>query len=291
MPIYDQTYRAYDGAVRRNLRWLTMVKQEVRVLFTARPFVVLLIAAVLHFSFRVFQIVAYDMLSSNPNNPITQALQNVQMMVVSEATFFDYLRIQSPLVFLICLYAGSGMICNDFGDNLMEIYFSKPLTRRDYILGKSMTLVLLGLFLTAVPCCVLVLLHNLLAPGWDTIKETYFLPWSIFWFSLALVVPCALCVLASSAMFKSQRFASISLFMVLFGDLTLGKMLPELLSNNNYYILAFPLAVNRIGEHLFHQRRTLFDLNWQWSALFVVLVSGAALWIIARRIKRAERAA
>lgn len=131
MPVYKQTYRAYDGKPLQGFRWWVMVKQELRVLFGTRAFVYLLVVAVIHTSLRVLQITVYDMMSASSQTPALMALRNIAMMQVDERTFFDYLRIQSPLVFIIMLFAGSGMICNDFRDNLIEIYFSKPLTRLD----------------------------------------------------------------------------------------------------------------------------------------------------------------
>jgi hypothetical protein len=258
------------------------------VLFAARPFIVLLIVAVMHFSFRVFQVISYDLLASDPNNPIAMTLRNVAMMVVNEKTFHDFLLIQCPLVFLVSLYAGSGMICNDFRNNLMEVYFSKPISWRDYAVGKIMTLVGIGLTLTAVPAIVLVILHNLLAPSWDTLRETSSYPVSIILFSLVIVAPCALGVLASSALFRSQRFAGIGVFMVLFTDSALGTLLPELLRKPHYSVLAFPLAINRIGEHLFHTEHVTGQVSLGGSVAFVGIVCAVALWVVCRKARQGE---
>ncbi len=288
MPIYEQMYRSYEGGLRQRLRWGVIVLQELRVLFAARPFIVLLIVAVMHFSFRVFQVISYDLLASDPNNPIAATLRNVAMMVVNEKMFHDYLLLQCPLVFLISLYAGSGMICNDFRNNLMEVYFSKPISWRDYALGKVMTLVGIGLALTAVPAIILVVLHNLLAPSWATLRETSSYPVSITLFSLVIVGPCALGVLASSSLFRSQRFAGIGVFMVLFTNGALGALLAELLHKPHYSVLAFPVAVNRIGERLFHSQHVTAEVSLGGSVAFVAIVCSVALWVVCRRARQGE---
>ncbi|HOF39442.1 MAG TPA: ABC transporter permease subunit [Candidatus Hydrogenedentes bacterium] len=290
MPVYTQTYRAYDGKPLQGFRWWVMVKQELRVLFGSRAFVYLLVMAVIHTSLRVLQITVYDMMSTSSQTPALMALRNIAMMQVDERTFFDYLRIQSPLVFIIMLFAGSGMICNDFRDNLIEIYFSKPLTRLDYIAGKVITLVLVGALLTAIPDTLLVLLHNLLSPGWETLRETYWIPFSIAGFSACIVLPCALGVLASSALFSSERYAGIAVFMILFANSALGTVLPALVRNPNFSIVSLPMAVNRVGETLFAQPRKSFSLHWGWPALVIVLLCAFCSWAIASRIRRAERA-
>jgi len=265
-----------------------MVKQELRILFRQRPFVYLLIFAMLHFFLRVFQVITVDIIMQNPNNPITMALRGIAVLRIDAKMFFDFIRIQSPLVFVVSLFAGAGMISDDFRNNLMEIYFSKPLTWRDYVLGKTMTLVFLGLVMTAAPGIFLVVLHNLLAPGLKTVQATYWLPLSITLFSMVVVLPCALGILAGSSLFKSQRYAAIAVFMVLFADNTVAVLLQDMLHKRNYLALGLPMSINRVGEFLFGQRRTLFDLPWGWSALFIAVVCAVALWIVCRRVRRAE---
>lgn len=291
MPVYKQTYRSFDGTVRRRFRWWVIIKQELRILFGVRPFIVLLIMGYMHVCFRILQVVAYDTLASNPNNPLASTLRSVTMLAVNDTMFFDFLRLQASIVFLTTILAGAGMICDDFRNNLMEVYFSKPITWRDYALGKIMTLVLIGLAFTAVPALFLVILHNALAPSWATFQATYWLPPAILLFSLTLVVPCALGVLASSALFSSQRYAAIGVFMVLVGDLVMGQILADVLHQPNYRIIAFPLAIHRVGEELFQQRRPMFDLSWEWSAVFVAAVCLVSMWIVCRKTRRAEVAA
>jgi ABC-type transport system involved in multi-copper enzyme maturation permease subunit len=277
--------------VRRRFRWWIMVQQELRVIARSRLFLALVILECLHVFFRLLQIFTYDTLNSSPASPLTQAFRQIALLSVNSTTFLDFIRLQTGLVFLATILAGAGMICNDYKNNLMEIYFSKPLTWRDYVLGKFTALILVGLGFTAFPGLLLLAAHNVLSASLATLQDTYWLAYAIAGFSLVLVVPCALGVLACSALTSSQRYASIAVFMTLFGDLVIGRLLPELLHNRDYNIVAFPLAINRIGESLFRERHPLFELSWTWSALFVGVVCAGALAIVCRAVRRAEIAA
>ena len=283
MPVYTQTYRAYDGKPLQGFRWWVMVKQELRVLFGSRAFVYLLVMAVIHTSLRVLQITVYDMMSTSSQTPALMALRNIAMMQVDERTFFDYLRIQSPLVFIIMLFAGSGMICNDFRDNLIEIYFSKPLTRLDYIAGKTITLVLVGALLTAIPDTLLVVLHNLLAPGRDAARDVL-IPFSI----RVQRVQCPAVRWAWPVPPCPSELRGIAVFMILPGNRRWGRR-SELCATRTSPLSAAH-AVNRVGETLFAQPRKSFPLHWGWSALFIGLVCAFCCWALASRIRRAERA-
>jgi hypothetical protein len=57
-------------------------------------------------------------------------------------------------------------------------------------------------------------------------------------------------------------------------------------------VLAAPLAVNRLGESMFLVRRpAISEISPVVAAVLLLLVCAGALFIIARRIRRAEFAA
>ncbi|HPO16167.1 MAG TPA: ABC transporter permease subunit [Candidatus Hydrogenedentes bacterium] len=289
MPIYEQTYRHYEGKMRHGFRWLIVIEQELRVLVKAKPFLLLLLVAMIHCIVRLLQVVAFDVVIQDPNNPLTPLLNQIKGLMVSEQMFFDFLRLQTPVLFLITLYAGCGMICNDFNNNLMEIYFSKPIRWYDYVVGKVSSLVIVGLMLTAVPAIFLVVLHNLLVPSMKVFQETWTWPGEIIGFSLVIVLPMALSIPAASALLRSQNYAAIVIVMIPVAASAMATVLQGVLDNRNYLILSLPIAINRIGEQLFHGHVS-FHLNWRWSMAHIVGVCVLCLWIIIHKVRKAELA-
>ena len=288
MPIYEQTYREYTGTYWQRFRWWIIIQQELRLLLKSRFFLITLLFSLLHFILRLMQITAFDIIAQDPNSTLAMFFANIENLEVNALMFYDFLRVQSALVFLVLLFAGSGMICNDVKHNLMEIYFSKPITWKDYALGKVLGLSLIGFIHTMIPALVLVIMHNLMLPGLDTLRDSA--PWffAIIGYSLAYVLPTALVVLASSALIKSKNFAAVSVLMVLIANTALGTTLAEVMRESNYYIVAFPLAVNRIGQQFFGDTRLEFSLRYEWSLLYVAVVSVVMLLIILRRVRQAE---
>ena len=74
----------------------------------------------------------FDYIMQDPNTMLYPIIKQLKVITVNDQTFFDFIRWQSPLVFVVLLFAGSGMICNDVRNNLTEIYFSKPLNWRGH---------------------------------------------------------------------------------------------------------------------------------------------------------------
>lgn len=291
MPVYEQTYRNYEGGLRHQFRWWIVVEQEFRVLSRSRIFKFLVLLAGLHVIFRVLQVVGYDVIVQDPNHPMAPLLKQVEVIVVNARMFFEFVRLQTPLMFITLLYAGSGMICNDIRNNLMEIYFSKPLRWYDYVLGKVLALILLGLSLTALPVILVLVQHNLLLPGAQTLSDSLFWGGAAMGYSLAVVIPTALCILACSAVMPGQNYAAITVFMLLIANSTMAGLLAGALRDRDYLVLSFPLALDRLGQELFQETRLLFELRWEWPLLYVGATCLLALAIIMWRARRAEVAA
>ncbi len=290
MPIYEQTYRSYDGTLRPRFRWLTMLRQEWRVLMTRRMFKFLVLLGNFHFVIRIIQIYVIDVLSKQQVGPFVDNFAGVQFEDIGGWIYFDFLRIQAPLIFITLIYAGSGLICNDFRNNLMEIYFSKPLNWRDYVLGKVMTLVSIGLALSALPALFMQLLHVIFVPTMAELLNTLHLLLPTLGFSSVLVLSFALTILASSALINSSRFAAIAVFLVAFVNLTVGALIGGLTATEDFLLIAYPVSLNYLGELLFQESRYVIPINvpWLWPTLFVFVVCSTSLAIISRKIRRAE---
>lgn len=290
MPIYDQSYRSYDGTLRPRFRWVTMIAQELRILFTKKMFIALVLLGNFHFILRIIQIYIMDVVANQSSGSFVELFQEVEMMETGTWVYFDFLRFQSPLIFITLLYAGSGLICNDFRNNLMEVYFSKPINWRDYVMGKVMTLVTIGMALSALPALLMGLVHVIFMPTMPSVRETVALAVPTIIFSLLLVGSISLAILASSSLINSSRFASITVLMVIFINMTVGTLIALVLGEQNFLVIAFPISLNSIGESLFQEIRyeNPIDLPWIVPALYVLLVCAGALGIICNKVRRAE---
>ena len=291
MPVYRRTYRNFEGEYRRRFRWWLVFRQELRVLGKFRGFLILMLVAQLHTLLRLLQIVAYDVIMQDPNNVLTPLLSQVQAIVVNQRTFYDYVQLQAPMVLLLCLYAGSGMICNDARNNLLDVYFSKPISWWDYVVGKVTALIFLGFSITGLPAIALVLMHNILRPSVELLNESWWWPGALTVFSLLIVVPCALSILACSSLLRSQGFAAITVFMTIITVSALGGLLANLLRDRDYILLSFPATVYRLGTELFDVPKVRFETGWEISLAYVVGVSVLSFVVVALKVRRSEVAA
>lgn len=290
MPVYEQTYRTYEGEVVRSFRWMAIVHQELRVLFSRRMFIFLVLLGNFHFALRILQIYVLDVASKQPFGLFGDVFADFEFMDTGAWIYFDFLRVQSPLLFITLIYAGSGLICNDFRNNLMEVYFSKPLDWRDYVTGKIATLVLIGMGLSALPALFMGLVHVVFAPTAAALRETAVLAVPTILFSLVLVLSMSLTILASSSLVNSSRVAGIGVFMLAMISASFGILLAILTRDPNFAAVAFPASLNYVGELLFKEQRypIPIDLPVVWPVLFIVVVCAASFLIVCRKVRWAE---
>jgi hypothetical protein len=122
----------------------------------------------------------------------------------------------------------------------------------------------------------------------ETLTASWWWPIAITAYSFVIIIPMTLGVLACSSLLPSQNYAAITVIMTLVANSSLGVLFASMLKQRDYMAISFPLAMRRIGETVFGDKRILFSLAWYWCLLYVVVVCLIALVIILRKVRRAE---
>ena len=126
MPIYEQAYRRWQarGPLRR-LRFWPITREGLRLILTKRAFLVLLAVSWVPFVVRVGMIYL-----------VARFPESERMVPAGAKVFGDFLNAQLFPAMLLSIFGGSGLVANDLRTGAILVYLSRPLTRRDYVLGK-----------------------------------------------------------------------------------------------------------------------------------------------------------
>lgn len=289
MPVYGQSYPVREATPATRFRWLPIVRRELQVLLTQRSFRLLLVAAAVPTLLYLLEIYSVNRLASDPDAALTQILRRLEAVRIDASFFLDFLRVQVSSAFILILYAGSGLLCDDLRYNLVEVYFSKPLTLRDYLLGKFATLAGIGLATTALPVCLLFVAHFAMTPDRTFFAMYHWLPLSGLLFSLALVVPASLAALACSALTRSRGYAAAALIALIAVDSFMAWGVADLLKDRAIRVFSVPSAIDRLGERLFRQPPTI-PVAWPTALAVVGGVALVGFAVVHRRIRKVETA-
>jgi ABC-type transport system involved in multi-copper enzyme maturation permease subunit len=289
MPIYEQTYRAWDAQARRRAGWLVVASQELRVAKSAPIWRRLFLVSLFPFIICFLAMVVADLMTTNPSVLFREFVRQVRTLNVNAAFFRMYILLVMPFAFLFCLLMGSGSICNDYRHNLLEVYFAKPLRRFEYFIGKLAAVCYMPLCLTAGATIALYVTHLLCAPSVavEFVKSTYWVLPICILYSFLTVAPMALFVMACSALSRNSIYASVIACAVLFMNSGIAAVLAEMLDRRNIRCWGFIRAGIHLADEWFGAR-TRITVHWGYIVAGFAILSLVFTVLILRRIRAVE---
>jgi ABC-2 type transport system permease protein len=278
MPIYEQTYRRYEAREPlRKARFWPITREALRLVLARRWFLALLLVSWGPFLFRVGQIYF-----------VTKFPDAGRVLPVDGRLFGEYLSQQLVMALFVTIFAGAGLVANDLRTGAILVYLSRPLTRRDYVVGKLLGVLLLVLGVTLVPALLLYLIALALAPG-------QFFKWDLAWiapaivlYSSAIALSLSLAVLAVSSLSKSARVAGLGFFGLLMGLEVVHNVLRQAFDRPEAAVLSIMTDLQSIGRALFGIEGRRFLLPWPWATLALVAMALGCLAILRSRVRAVE---
>lgn len=147
-------------------------------------------------------------------------------------SFFRYP--QSVLMILLVGLVAPTLISQDIRSRAFLLYFSRPLTRSEYILGKFLTVWAYLALISTLPALSLYLVGVLLSPELEVVWATWDLPFRILLASAALMIPTAALALCLSSMTQESRYAGFAWFAIwILGWFTVGVATSVTATNQN----------------------------------------------------------
>jgi ABC-type transport system involved in multi-copper enzyme maturation permease subunit len=277
MPLHDPGYKHWSGDwTTHPYRWWVVSRQRIRLLIKRKWFVFLMILSSIPFLVRAI----FIYLSSSLGGYVT-ALR------IDPLFFEKFLSQQGFFVFIISIYAGAGLISNDLRANALQIYFSKPITRRDYILGKLGALVFFLALQTLVPVVLLYVL-SILFQASDGFAPAYLeVLGAILGYSLLIIFTSSLIMIGFSSLSKSSRFAGIGFAALFFFSQALSVILSSVLRDPSFGWVALENNIRRLGDVFFRTQSNYQFAPWI-SLLILAALMAAAVCTAYRRINAVE---
>jgi ABC-2 type transport system permease protein len=278
MPIYDQGYRRYEArGPLREIRFWPITREALRMALSKRAFLGLLALSFLPFVVRVIQVYV-----------VTRFPEAGRVLPIDGRLFGDFLNQQIGFTILLSIFGASGLIATDLRTGGILVYLSRPLTRRDYVLGKLGVPLALNLAVTLAPGLLLYAVAIALAPD-------QFLKWDLAWIPPAVIVHAiaislfvSLLALAISALSRSARVAGLAFFGLLFG-LEMARLVIQNGFGRREAILLSPQAdLQSLGSSLFGLPRPDLAFHWAAPAAVLVVVALGCLAVLRARVRAVE---
>jgi ABC-2 type transport system permease protein len=278
MPIYEQAYRRYEAREGlRSLRFWPITREALRLVLSKRAFIGLLVLAFLPFVVRVVQVYV-----------VTRFPEAGRVLPVDGRLFGEFLNQQIGFTILLSIFGGSGLIANDLRTGAILVYLSRPLTRRDYVLGKLGVTLALSLAVTLLPALLLYAIALGLAPE-------MFLKWSLAWIPPAVVLHSfviALSVgpvtLTISALSRSARVAGLAFAGLVVGLEIVRGVLGAMTDRPEPHVLSLQNDLRVVGNTIFGIATRGPVVPAAYPPIVLALLAVGCLLVLRSRVRAVE---
>jgi len=286
MAVYKQTYKPYRGAI-TGVRWrfAILTRYAFKSAFESR---LLTSFYVLCF---IPPVVAAGLMYVRYNaEAIAQLGLNGGDLIPINGLFFNMLfRIQTAMAFMLVTFIGPGLVSPDLANNALSVYLSKPVSRREYVIGKLGVLLILTSLITWIPGLILFALQTDLAGRqwfWDNSRIAV----AIFTGAWLWIVTISLLSLAASAWFKWKPLAAASMLGLFLVAAGFGAFANEVLEPERQWglLLNMSTVIAMIFDWLFEGIRQRGNVP-SWTALAsLATLCFASLYLLHVKIRACE---
>ena len=284
---HTEVYRNFEGELRpRPLRFLTIAWSGIRLGFRRKLPAFLLYAPVIiscivscvmvHLSFAMQ---SEDL--GGPSAQLGRAMIAEQLGSVLDNIFL-YIQNTAFFALIAVSWYGAGLISEDrrLGANLL--YFARPITRLDYLLGKFLSAAAFGALALVVPCMMVCSIASFSSPDWSFLTEEWDKILKIMLFSSLWVATVTVVVLAVSSMVSRKTLALVGVVGFVVLSAGVSEAFAEIFNENRFTLFSLFQNFERLGAWILDRpnvgdsvgvESTLWALGSLWAVCLLILTN------------------
>ncbi|HTT20550.1 MAG TPA: hypothetical protein VMG82_16490 [Candidatus Sulfotelmatobacter sp.] len=282
MAIYRRNYRPYSGALTPEWsRFLVLFRYFRRNLFRSK---VQTGFFVLCFFYPIACLVIIYLAHSA--SFLAKLGIPSQLISIDNMFFFRFISVQGVLAFLMTAFAGPGLISPDLANGALPLYFCRPFSRAEYVLGKASVLGILLSEITWIPGVVLFFIQASFAGAswaWDNL----WISGSLILGSLIWIIILSLLAMALSAWVKWRVVAGALLLAVMFFGAGFAQAINGVLRIDAGHFVDVAYLIGTVWIGLFnieaHNAISAFQ-----ASVALVLYCSICLWLLMRKVRAYE---
>lgn len=285
MPIYDQGYQRWNGELQRHpARWWPIVRQGVWQFLPQRKYLTLLGMAFLGPIFA-----GATLFTRLKGADILESVLGRGGFDAGPAFYWSMMSRQSLWVVLFTIMVGADLVSSDRRFKALQLYFSKPITPNDYIIGKLGVIATFQFLVLWVPTMLLWLFGMMIEPSAAYVGAIWYVPLAATLYCVIMVLVSGLMMLTASSIGQRTVYIAGAWFIFFgYGPFRGVAQIMKGLSDSEYWgLLSIESNVGMFGAWLFggdlpHEFHPLVSLLW------LLLVSAGCYVLLRRRIRPVE---
>lgn len=286
MSIKEKGYTHWDGELEaRRFPWTPIMRTGIRLTFKKKFFK-------LFFFLNLVPAVIYL-----AGIYISERLEDFEFMIRESSMpfsvnpgYFNSFLSGSYLLFMIVMilvFAGAGLIAEDLKHHSLQLYFSRPLRKWDYFMGKTSIVVFFLMIVTLIPALIMLLMKFIFAGNFKFLQTYPLLPLSIIGYSILLTAFFSCYALFLSALSRNPRYVAVIIFgLYLFSDI-LFAIFNGIFRKPAFALLSIKANIQQIGAAFFGAKMP-YDVPWIYSFVILGLFCVISMVFLAKRVREVE---
>jgi ABC-2 type transport system permease protein len=289
--VYERTYRRYDGELTADRsRVMVLPRYAYEEILRSKMFLVFIVlclvwsfglACLLYIphNLGLLNIEAFDL---DPDE-----VGRFFASLIDAGFFYKFFMIPTFFMALvITIVVGPVLITSDLRNNGLALYFSRPIRRSEYALGKGLVLAILLSIVTWIPGLLLFLFQSYLE-GFDWMTQNYRVGLGIAVGHWIWITVLCLVSLAISAYVKWKPVARLVLLLLIFVAGGLAALTNFVLQTDWASVINITDMIMVIWSSLFGLKPTVSTPVWvAW--LSPILFCGVSVWLLSRKLQPYE---
>lgn len=296
---HTEVYRRFEGEhLARPLRALVLARAGVRLgfkrrlpallLYTPIAIACIIVSFKVHFSFGMASGEMLGEVSGTPQGLLLGA-KLAEILGDTVQNIFQFQQNVAKFVLVLMAWYGSGLISEDkrLGANLL--YFSRPLTRLEYLGGKFLALSWFGYLALLLPCLVICFVAAFSSPDWSMLREEWETIPKVILFSFLWVSTMSIVVLTLSSLTDRRTHALVGATGMVYGASAVAALLARIMRDARTTTFDLFLNMERVGESIFGVtliRDRVVSTDTSLAALALLWV--VCLFVLSERVRKLE---
>ena len=283
MAVYKRTYKSYDGP--RTPAWsrfLILPRTAYSYVMQSR----FLLAYRMACFFYPLGCAGFIYLTHNLSFLTALNVPATQFLQVTPNFFRYFCGFQGGMAVLLTAFVGPGLVAPDVANNAMPLYFCRPFSRFEYVIGKMSLLLAMLSIITWIPGLLLFLIQASLA-GSTWMSENSWIAGSIFIGLLVWDVTLCLIALALSAWIKWRIAAGGAILGLFFAGAGFGTAFNAIVRTSYGSLFDLRQVISIVFSQMFRDAMPPeVSPSNAWTAL--AIYAAICLWLLGKKVRAFE---
>src|SRR3954465_15250810 len=280
MAVYKLTYKGYEGESTPSWSRFLIPARYNYAKLTGIRFLMLFITVSMFYP--IYGAI-YVYLSANPSFLATMGFMPFE---IDSKFFYTFCQVQGTLSYLLMAFISPSLVSWDISNGALQLYFCRPFSRLEYVLGKLAVVLPLLSIITWIPALILFAIKSSISE-WAWTTDNWWLGRSAVLGMLLWGVLLSLIGLAISATIKRRVAAAAVILGLYFGGAGLAGAINLVVGIESGSMFDLAKVAQTVWSDLLRFDNGSNMSVWSaWVALGIVTL--ICLWLLNRRIRSFE---